>query len=230
MTIAATGIWNWDGRHEANIEKREEKWVRNAYHDFCNWRILANVRCSQAAFTRAGTGMTMKNTGPTFSCKAYNGRCLTSWLADVAKRAAGQDLPDDQKKLMEKVATCVYLLSDMYCLMERASRYLYNNEGSTMNIVMEKFVKVFDSLGKDFAMQGIIRFCFLQKHHSCLHVGQLAEEEMYNPRLYHCYADEDHMGALKSKPLRLLVLSLVYYRFLLCVAPVSANRNKYDLC
>ena len=212
MTIAESGFWNRDvaGHVERNIEKREENWARNAYHDFCMWKSAARVQCSQPAFTRGGTGLCMKDKGPSFSCKAYNGRCLTAWLAGVAQVAAAQPLLDDQKKLMEKIATCLYLLNGMYCMMEGTTRYLCNNEGTSIRIVMENFVKVCDSLGKDFAMKSSIRFCFLPKHHNCLHIGEKAEMEKYNPRYYHCYADEDNMGALKRQSLRLLVLLLVH--------------------
>jgi len=213
VTIAESGYWNWDaaGHVEPNIEKREEEWARNAYHEFCKWKVMNKVHSSQGAFTRGGTGLCMKDKGPSFSCKAYNGRCLTAWLAEVAAQAA-EALPplDDQKKLMEKVATCLYLLNGMFCMMEGNPRFLYNNQGRNMRIVMEQFVKVCDSLGKHFAMKGSIRFCFLPKHHNCLHLGEKAETEEYNPRFYHCYADEDHMGALKSQSLRLLLLLLVH--------------------
>jgi hypothetical protein len=212
VTIAESGCWNEDvaGHEDANITRREETWVRNAYHNFCIWKKSARVQCSQPVFTRGGTGLCVKDKGPSFSCKAYNGRCLTAWLAEVSQVVAAQTPPGAQKKLMEKIATCLYLLNNMYCVMEGSTRFLYNNEGTSMRIAMENFVKVCDSLGKDFAMTGSIRFCFLPKHHNCLHIGQFAEMDKYNPRFYHCYADEDHMGALKSQSLRLLVLLLVH--------------------
>ena len=85
----------WWGLPDVDLRVRLQK----AWADFCDWKSANKVSCSQRPFT---PGMLFKaNHGAYLSCKGFNSRVLSSWLATEAQKAwQGTANPSDELTLM----------------------------------------------------------------------------------------------------------------------------------
>lgn len=120
-----------------------------AYANFVDFCKQNAIRQSQPPFT---VKMVLKKTGQEMlTAKAYNGRCVLSWLAHCLLEAMEVHTDND---LLVLESSCLSALSKFFSLMESHGRYLTQSAATAMHDAGMRFLKVFKVLCREHVRMG----------------------------------------------------------------------------
>lgn len=148
---------------------------------------------------------------PTLCCKAFNGRLLLIFL-DRCCHALAERVRDDPE--LSNCCVAVRSLTMWFDIMERSGRYLDANQRFHLHSVGIKFVRVLERLAVLALLDGQARWRLQPKLHTFIHICEDSLWYGYNPRFYHCYIDEDHIGLTKRLALKVHRGNLMELRML----------------
>ena len=169
--------------------------LRSAYVGFKAWCRSNRICCSQPAFTVSRLNVNRSFDFPEFAslAKSHNMRVVAAWVADVCSMAAKDNVNSRYQQLR---AVCAWAHAEFYSAMEQAPRYLSAAQANRISEAGATFLRTYNTLRKlaelDARPAWAIRPKFHQLDHMCLDVAR----DRYNPRFYHCYADEDFVGRI----------------------------------
>ena len=132
---------------------------------------------------------------PTLCCKAYNGRLLVIFL-DRCIHALAARVDGDPE--IYNACVAVRSLTSWFDLLERAGRYLCDQERVTLYSLHGKYVRALEMLAIIALKTDVSRWKLQPKLHPFVHINEDHLWFAYNARHYHCYVDEDAMGLFKN--------------------------------
>lgn len=166
--------------------------LRSAHVAFKAWCKASAITCSQPCFTPRRLNLGKLSNYPEFVClcKSWNMRVVAAWVASVCAAANDHTEP---KRLR---ALCAYGQAEFYLALEQSPRYLSVGQAERIYKAGVVCLKAYSAL-RGIAQAAkrrawVIRPKFHRMHHLCLDLRR----ELYNPRFYHCYADEDFVGRI----------------------------------
>ena len=169
---------------EGAFQNREQ-----AYGLFKQWLKENKIQCSQPLFPNS-TWSNQESTAASMTCKGYNSRVITAWLADVC-----MGFSQTQHQIVR--SACVYELNRFYGLMESNPRCLEDSAAKAMKQCMDSFIKAFRILCKLAIASKRLRWTCKPKLHQAEHLGLQCLLEKLNPRFHHTFCDEDFMGQIR---------------------------------
>ena len=161
---------------------------------------------------------------PELRLKAWCSRVLTSFCSVVLQdlcaqmRGEGRHVPGP---LALAAASC-QRLSQWMLLIEQCPRYLTVEQAENLQRIGWEFLDVYQVLAGEMIRAGILRYPVKPKHHVFQEMNRAIGQELYNPRMYHTYLDEDCIGSTKGLArachrslleLRVLMRSLLRLRY-----------------
>ena len=137
---------------------------------------------------------------PVLQLKAWNGRLFCIFfsvlLGGILRSGEVTDeLLFEEAKL---VRVMCQLLEKFFSLSEQAPRFLSEAQAQEMNDAVLAFLRTYETLAKYGLQCGRRRFKIVPKFHVFKHIGEDVLRTRYNYRYYHCFLDEDYIGAWKT--------------------------------
>ena len=139
-----------------------------AWVDFRLWAQEHGVPTSQPRLTPGMLGLKSRsvNADPELDTKAYNGRCVTAWLAEAACGAALVD----QSPWAKLRATSIWALAALYHHMESNPMRLSHEAAAELERYGMVALQAFNNLAVRAVRQGITRWTVKPKNHRIHHV------------------------------------------------------------
>lgn len=126
--------------------------------------------------------------------KAYNGRCVQSWLTDCLVDAL-EIHPEHE--ILVLTSSCMSALAKFFSLMEAHGRYLPQPIATALHDTGFRFLKVFMVLCREHVRMRMNRWQMTPKFHVFAHLCINAARNRRNPRFEHTFIDEDGMRWVK---------------------------------
>ena len=111
---------------------------------------------------------------------------------------------------------CKYLQGNVFFFdrMERAGRYLSDQQANEMAAACIAFIPGYDKLARLCVQKNVSRFKLIPKMHICRHFVEDIVRFKYNIRYHHSYKDEDCVGIMKKLARKVHAGSLMEYRII----------------
>ena len=132
---------------------------------------------------------------PTLCCKAYNGRLMVIFLDRCIHSLASQKHGDAE---IYNACVATRALTAWFDSLERAKRYLTDQEKVTLYTLGSKFVSTLEKLAILALRANVNRWRLQPKIHPMCHLNEDHLWFAYNCRYHHSYVDEDFMGLAKQ--------------------------------
>lgn len=186
--LLRSGCW---GHADEPVQTR----LHRAYLDFKLWCSTNRVQCSQPAFQQKF--LYQRNGDVMLICKAYNGRVVLQWLSERLATAAQEDGADQVDDRIKPTAVCALHLARWILKIEKAGRYLTEEEAESIFAEGFEFLRMYKRLAAVSIRKGLQEFFIRPKIHAMWHLLKSCRHQRTNPRFWHCFCDEDAMAWAK---------------------------------
>lgn len=166
------------------------------HHSWCSFREWCQSRgldTSQKPFTPRKL-LVHKREYAEFQCKAWNSRLLCNWLAAEMQRL-DHSLLDATGALTTGLQ---WQVNESIHLLEASGRFLTQREADRYHELVDSAVRVYCALAHRHLQEESLRYPLRPKLHLWLECARLCRRDRYNPRFFHCFADESHLRLLLS--------------------------------
>lgn len=172
--------------------------LRDAYRSFKEHLRRYKVQSSQPRFTirRLGRTQLRQNKFPLLKAKAWNTRCISSWMCEIA---AASECDGRHAELRRH---CCLQLAAWFTGVERAGRFPSVEECAKLKGHAIQFLRGYGELAKLACAQRLALYPLKPKLHRWHHIARDLAREGCNPRYFCCYSDEDLCGKLKRIAVR----------------------------
>lgn len=119
--------------------------------------------------------------------KAWNSRLVSNWLASEMQRAP---LVTEDDHL---TATLVWAVNEAFHVGEAHGRFLTRGAADHYKATVDLALRVYRELSFRCLRRRVLRYPMRPKLHLWAELASTVQEDLCNPRHYHCFADEDFL-------------------------------------
>jgi hypothetical protein len=140
--------------------------LKLAYADFKLWARQRGISHSQQCFTKGMLSRPSRQHFPLFKHKAWNGRVIAAWLADVSAAFLGNVVP-----LIGLAALASHLQAEMFALMEDMPRGLSTQQADALSAVGFALLNTYNTLAALAHDNGDMLWALKPKLHAAFHMS-----------------------------------------------------------
>ena len=193
-----------------------EDQLKRCWLAFREWCAAQGTTGSQKCFKRDHVRKS-GNEHPELRTKAWNGRLVSAFLAhELSNEHAGTTDPHTAM-----LVSLSWALAEFYLVMELEGRFM--SDAGTQGFVLagETMLQTYYGLACEAAKSKKMMYGLKPKMHLVSHLCEQIQVDRRNPRLFHCFKDEDMIGKtvrVAAKCHRVTITARMMQRYMLRLA------------
>ena len=162
---------------------------------FRRWCRVHSIAQSQSFLTVGMLHIGQNSSAPELTLKAYHSRIFLAFLASCCQTLLDRQSHSDEELVL--LLAVSHGLADWHLKIESYPRFLTPMQGDTLIDISNHVLHCYKALAIQHSAKGSLAFPLRPKLHAFAEINYFARRQCLNPRVRHCFKDEDMMGVVK---------------------------------